>query len=63
MQSLQNVHVLRLFVTEREETLRRTLLGGRGRARRRVRRWLGRQLVSVGARIAAEPAAHSALAR
>jgi hypothetical protein len=63
MQSLQNVHVLRVFVSEREETLRRTLLGGRGRTRRRVRRWLGRQLVSLGARVAAEPAGHPALAR
>jgi hypothetical protein len=63
MQSLQNVHVLRLFVAEREAILRGTLLGGRSRARRRVRRWLGRQLVSLGAWVAAEPAGRAAWAR
>jgi hypothetical protein len=63
MQSFQSVHVLRLLVTEREAILRRTLIERRVRPMRRVRRILGRQLVSLGAWLAAEQATKPAWAR
>lgn len=63
MQSLQSVHVVRLFVTEREAELRRTLVTGSSRPMRQGRRWLGRQLVSLGAWVAAEPATPATAAR
>lgn len=63
MQSLQSVHVVRLFVSEREASLRRTLITGSSRPMRQKRRWLGRQLVSLGAWVAAEPATLGAMAR
>lgn len=60
----QNVHVLRQLATEREALLRRTtLLVGRDHSRRTVRRWIGRQLVSLGSRLANEPTMRPARAR
>jgi hypothetical protein len=51
----QNLHVLRQMAREREASLRRTtLLVGRQRSRRPVRRWLGRQLVRTGTWLASE---------
>jgi hypothetical protein len=63
VQSLQNVHVLRLLVAEREAALRPRLLAGPVHPRRQVRRWLGGGLVSIGSWIAAEPTAQPARAR
>ena len=63
MQSSQSVHVVHLFVAEREASLRRTLITGSRPPTRRGRRWLGRQLVSLGTWVAAEPATQPALAR
>ena len=63
MQTLQSVHVVRLFVTEREASLRRTLVTGSSRPKHQGRRWLGRQLVSLGAWVAAEPTTAGAVAR
>ena len=64
MQSLQNVHVLRQMASEREAQLRRTSLPvARDRSRRPVRRWVGRQLVRLGAWVAAEPTMRPARAR
>ena len=54
---MQNVTVLRQLAMDREATLRRTtLLVGRERSERRMRRWLGRWLVRAGVRLAADPA-------
>jgi len=49
-------------VTQREARLRGTHRVGRNHSRRQVRRWLGRQLVRVGAWVAAEPTAKAAWA-
>ena len=60
----QNLHVLRQMAREREASLRRTtLLVGRDRSRRPVRRWLGRQLVRTGTWLASEQPMRPAGAR
>ena len=52
----QNIHVLRQMAREREAMLRRTtLLVNDDHSRRTVRRWIGRQLVRFGSRLANEP--------
>jgi len=54
---MQTTAVLRQLATDREAMLRRTtLLVGRERSQRRIRRWIGRLLVRAGARLAADPA-------
>ena len=60
MQSLHNVHVLRLLVADREAQLRPSLLAGTEIPRRRVRRWVGHRIVSLGAWIAADRTAQPA---
>jgi hypothetical protein len=60
----QNVHVLRQMAQEREALLRRTtLLVNDDHSRRTVRRWIGRQLVRFGTRLANEPTMRPARAR
>ena len=60
----QNVHVLRQMAREREALLRRTtLLVNDDHSRRTVRRWIGRQLVRFGSRLANEPTMRPARAR
>ena len=60
----QNVHVLRQMAREREALLRRTpLLVNDDHSRRSVRRWIGRQLVRFGSRLANEPTMRPARAR
>ncbi len=60
----QNVHVLRQMAREREALLRRTtLLVSDDHSRRTVRRWIGRQLVRFGSRLANEPTMRPARAR
>ena len=60
----QNVHVLRQMAREREALLRRTtLLVNHDHSRRTVRRWIGRQLVRFGSRLANEPTMRPARAR
>lgn len=54
MQSL-NVHVLRQFAMEREAQLRRTTIVEGPIRLWPVRRWLGEELVRLGAWVAAEP--------
>jgi hypothetical protein len=62
--SMLNVDVLRQMAQEREAALRRTnLLVGRRHSNRRVRRWVGRQLVRVGTRLANEPTMRPVRAR
>jgi len=69
VQSLHNVHVLRLLVADREAQLRPSLLAGteipwrRVRRVRRVRRWVGHRIVSLGAWIAADRTAQPAWSR
>ncbi len=64
MQGLQNLEVLCQMATEREAQLRRSVIQvGHRNARRLVRRWLGRRLMSLGARVAADPTLQPALAR
>ena len=63
MQGLQSVDVVGLFVTEREASLRHPLVAGGSRPMRLGRRWFGRQLVSLGAWVSAEPATPGAGAR
>ena len=63
MQNMHTVHVLRVLVIEREASLRRILAGTGERSERRLRRWLGRRLVSLGAWVAAEQSAQPAWAR
>jgi hypothetical protein len=56
--------VIQALIAEREERLRRTrLLVTEHRSRRRVRRWVGRQLVRFGTRLAGEPTWRPARAR
>jgi hypothetical protein len=51
-------------VEERQERLRRTnLLVKEHPPRRRVRRWVGRQLVALGSRLANEPTMRPVRAR
>jgi len=60
----QNVHVMRQMAREREAMLRRTtLLVNDDHSRRTVRRWIGRQLVRFGSRLANEPTMRPARAR
>ena len=61
MQSLQDVHAMRELVMEREDRLRRIPL--RDPSPLQLRRWIGRQLVALGARVAAEPTAQPGFAR
>lgn len=63
MQNMHNVHVLRVLVIEREASLRRILGASGNRPERRLRRWIGRRLVALGARVAAEQTAQPAWAR
>jgi hypothetical protein len=59
-----NVDVLRLLAREHEADLRRTrLLVATSHGERRVRRWIGRQLVRYGTRLANEPTMRPARAR
>ena len=60
--TMQSTHVLRLLAQERETTLRATRLLVSG-DRKRVRRWLGRQLVRLGTRLAGEPTMRPVRAR
>jgi hypothetical protein len=54
--TMQSTAVMRQLARERQATLRATpLLVGRDHSQRRVRRWIGRRLVSLGTRLAAEP--------
>jgi hypothetical protein len=56
--------VIRSAMREREERLRRTrLLVSGHRSRRRVRRWVGGQMVRLGTRLAREPTWRQARAR
>jgi hypothetical protein len=60
--TMQSTHVLRLLAQERETMLRATPLLVSGE-RKRVRRWLGRQLVRLGTRLAGEPTMRPVRAR
>jgi len=60
--TMQSTHVLRLLAQERETRLRATPLLVSG-DRKRVRRWLGRQLVRLGTRLAGEPTMRPVRAR
>jgi len=60
--TMQSTHVLRLLAQEREAMLRATPLLVSGE-RKRVRRWLGRQLVRLGTRLAGEPTMRPVRAR
>ena len=56
MQTNADLRAVLSFVEERQERLRRTnLLVGEHTSRRTVRRWIGRNLVRLGAWVAAEP--------
>jgi hypothetical protein len=65
VQSNLDVRVVLALVEERESRLRRTsLLPGEPHPHRRpVRRWIGRQLVRFGSRLAGEPTMRPARAR
>ena len=56
MQGLQSVAIVGLFVTEREASLSRAPIAGSSRPMRLGRRWFGRQLMTLGAWVSAEPA-------
>jgi len=59
-----DLRVVLSLVEERQQRLRRTpLLVSEHTPRRRVRRWIGRQLVRIGARLANEPSMRPARAR
>jgi hypothetical protein len=59
-----NLFVIHALIAEREERLRRTrLLVNEHRSRRRVRRWVGRQMVRFGTRLAGEPTWRTVRAR
>ena len=61
---MQNIDALRFLASEREAELRRTsLLVESDDTRRPVRRWIGRQLVRFGTRLANEPTMRPAGAR
>ena len=58
VQSNLDVRVVLGLIEERETRLRRTSLQTHDRehaSRRRVRRWIGRQMVRLGTRLAGEP--------
>jgi hypothetical protein len=61
MQSLQDVHAMRELVMAREARLRRIRV--HDRAPRHLHWWIGRQLVALGARVAAEPTTQPGFAR
>ena len=64
MQSNLDTRVLLSLAEERQARLRRTtLLVGREHDRRLVRRWIGRQLMSLGQRLANEQPMRPARAR
>ena len=67
MQSNLDVRVVLSLIEERESRLRRTSLPDDGRehagGRRRVRRWIGRQLVRFGSRLAGDPTMRPVRAR
>ena len=65
MQSNLDLHVLLGLGEERETQLRRTnlLVSEPHASRRPVRRWVGRQLVRVGTRLAGESTMRPARAR
>jgi hypothetical protein len=60
-----DVRVVLSFIEEREARLRGTnlLVSEPHAVRRPVRRWIGRQLVRIGARLANEPSMRPARAR
>jgi hypothetical protein len=59
-----NLFVIQALIAEREERLRRTrLLVNEHRSRRLVRRWIGREMVRLGTRLAADPTWRPARAR
>ncbi len=66
MQSNLDVRVVLSLIEEREARLRRTSLPIREHVRtgrRPVRRWIGRLLVRIGARLAGEPTMRPVRAR
>ena len=64
MQSNLDTRVVLSLIEEREARLRRTnLLVSEPNADRRVRRWIGRQLVRFGTRLAGEPTMRPVRAR
>ena len=65
MHSTLDLHVLLAGTEDRELRLRRThlLSTESNTVRRPVRRWVGRQLVRAGTRLAAEPTMRPARAR
>ncbi len=64
MRSTMNYRLALAIADERRERVRRTHLPVAGpHSRRLVRRWIGRQLVSVGTRLAGEPTMRPARAR
>jgi hypothetical protein len=64
VQTNADVRAVLSFVEERQERLRRTnLLVKEHPPRRRVRRWVGRQLVALGSRLANEPTMRPVRAR
>jgi len=64
VQTNADVRAVLSFVEERQERLRRTSLQvNEHRQRRTVRRWIGRQLVALGSRLANEPTMRPARAR
>lgn len=65
VQTNADVRAVLSFVEERQERLRRTnLLVSEHTSRRRpVRRWIGRQLVALGSRLANEPTMRPVRAR
>ena len=64
VQTNADVRAVLSFVEERQERLRRTSLQvNEQRQRRTVRRWIGRQLVALGSRLANEPTMRPVRAR
>ena len=64
VQTNADVRAVLSFVEERQERLRRTnLLVNERTSRRTVRRWIGRQLVALGSRLANEPTMRPVRAR
>ncbi|HEX7171506.1 MAG TPA: hypothetical protein VF365_02740 [Candidatus Limnocylindria bacterium] len=62
--SYLDLGIVLALIGERQERLRRTSLSVRSRHERRVvRRWIGRQLVSLGHRLANEQPMRPAAAR
>ncbi len=62
--SYLDLRIVLALIEERQERLRRaTLLPSETRERRIVRRWIGRQLVSIGHLLAKEQPMHPSAAR